>query len=364
MTVGYRDPTAPDAPPVGARLVDCDDATPARLLATRVGAFVGQWSLEGQREKFGHWLFEDRANPWIAPLTQCRFMVGAAQKTYMLRWNAIASEDLYRHEAEVTERKRPEFDYRKRPTGDYWLSLPAFGGEPGSAPYKALTATIGRMRTDQADLRTARRVILDLRGNDGGSSEWSKAIADILWGPLWLSSHRVPGPIAVDWRVSEGNIAALRAYVERYRAQGASPGEAAWANEALAGLIRSQGAHRVYWRQPFAATLARPNRGNAMPLAKGRIFVVTDNTCFSACLDAVDLWKAAGAIQVGRETGADTLYIENKLEPLPSGLMRLAVSMKVYRGRARGNNETQKPLHVYPGTMSDDDALAHWIGKL
>ena len=63
VTVGYRDSTAPDAPPVGARLVDCDGAPPARLLATRVGAFVGQWSLEGQREKFGQWLFEDRANP-------------------------------------------------------------------------------------------------------------------------------------------------------------------------------------------------------------------------------------------------------------------------------------------------------------
>jgi hypothetical protein len=81
-------------------------------------------------------------------------------------------------------------------------------------------------------------------------------------------------------------------------------------------------------------------------------------------LDAVDLWKAAGAIQVGRETSADTVYMDVREADLPSGLAQLAIPMKVWRGRQRGNNEPQRPAHVFDGDMTDTRALQAWIRTL
>lgn len=71
-----------------------------------------------------------------------------------------------------------------------------------------------------------------------------------------------------------------------------------------------------------------------------------------------------GAVQVGRETSADTVYMEIRQASLPSGLAEVAVPMKVYRGRARGNNEPQRPQYVIEGDMSDDAALLASIRRL
>ncbi|HEY9133536.1 MAG TPA: hypothetical protein VIM98_17395, partial [Dyella sp.] len=77
-----------------------------------------------------------------------------------------------------------------------------------------------------------------------------------------------------------------------------------------------------------------------------------------------DLWLALGAIQVGEETSADTLYMDIRQDTLPSGIGQLALAMKVYRGRPRGNNVPLHPTFVFPGAMSDTGALEKWIGTL
>ena len=99
-------------------------------------------------------------------------------------------------------------------------------------------------------------------------------------------------------------------------------------------------------------------------LMAGPVYVLTDPVCSSACLDAVDLWKAAGAIQLGRETSADTVYMDVRGQALPSDLASLVIPMKVWRGRARGNNVPQRPAHIYDGAMGDQAALESWIRGL
>ncbi|MNL48465.1 hypothetical protein D3C87_1713240 [compost metagenome] len=127
----------------------------------------------------------------------------------------------------------------------------------------------------------------------------------------------------------------------------------------------AQAAGQAYWR---SANEEAPEDAAPPPpapqLMAGRVYVLTDSSCGSACLDAVDLWKTAGAVQVGRETSADTVYMDIRNPTLPSGLAQIAVPMKVYRGRARGNNEPQKPAYVIEGDMSDDAALLASIRRL
>jgi hypothetical protein len=78
----------------------------------------------------------------------------------------------------------------------------------------------------------------------------------------------------------------------------------------------------------------------------------------------MDVWTRAGAIPVGRETSADSLYMEIRKQALPSGLATISVPMKVYRGRVRGLNVSYKPVHEFGGDMKDQQAVEAWVASL
>ena len=79
-----------------------------------------------------------------------------------------------------------------------------------------------------------------------------------------------------------------------------------------------------------------------------RVFLLTDHACFSACLDFADvIRRVPGVVHVGLETRADAVYIDNRAQSLPSGLGWVGFSMKVYRNRLRGHNESYVPERVW-----------------
>jgi hypothetical protein len=116
------------------------------------------------------------------------------------------------------------------------------------------------------------------------------------------------------------------------------------------------------WRDPEDKEPPVPGDPPAPP--RGPVYFVTDSGCGSACLDAADLWAALGAIQIGQQTSADTLYMDVRQDVLPSGVARLSVPMKVYRGRKRGSNVPLDPVHVFPGNLRDTAALEAWVATL
>lgn len=59
--------------------------------------------------------------------------------------------------------------------------------------------------------------------------------------------------------------------------------------------------------RPPALTQVRHRSQAPAPRRKGRVVIVVDATWGSACLDALDIWKRLGAMQVGVETSADSL---------------------------------------------------------
>ena len=64
---------------------------------------------------------------------------------------------------------------------------------------------------------------------------------------------------------------------------------------------------------------------------------------------------------VAQMDGALSVYMDIRPQPLPSGLSRISVPMKVYRGRGRGSNEPYVPDRRYAGDMRDTQALEAWI---
>lgn len=359
----------PSAPPLGARLIDCDGVGADRLAETRIGEFRGRWFLESQRAQLGDWLFLNGSNPWIAEMRECRFESDGQIRSYALDWRAIETADLSARRRRLSQRVSPEFGLKAIEGGGFWLSMPSFDSEPGSDAYVALTALLAETQTKQEALRAAPLIVLDLRGNGGGSSHWSDNLATVLWGSDWRRTHDLPSSEAVDWRASDDNIAELVSFVDQLKGGGGDADLIIWGDKAIAGMRAAKAAGRVYWREdddsttdaPEAQAHTGPDPVNPM---QGRVFVLTDSGCGSACLDAVDIWKAAGAVQVGRETSADTVYMEVRNAALPSGLAGIGVPMKVYRGRARGNNEPQRPAHKFDGPMNDTAALQAWVRAL
>lgn len=360
------DEADPSLPPLGARLVDCDGVDAATLGEQRVGQFRGRWFLEAQRVAYGTETLLNLSNPWIANPSECRFEANGQVRSHAMSWRPISSEELGRRRGPLGQWVQPDFAFRTLDDGALWVSMPTFDGTPGGEPSRQLTAIIEQATARQAELRAAPYVVLDLRGNGGGSSQWSALLAEAIWGEAWLSQHQPRSATAVDWRASAANLAAMQEFQAQLVAENVTDPEILhWAQSIVDGITAARAEGQPYWSNTDdeAAAETGPVEPATNPVG-GVIYVLTDARCASACLDAVDVWKAAGAVQIGRETSADTLYMDVRDQDLPSGLAAMAIPMKVYRGRARGNNEPQSPLHVFDGDMADESAILAWIHTL
>ena len=354
--------------PVGARLLACDGRSAEWLGAERLGRSWGRWQLESQRRQWGPLLFVDEGSRYLFRPARCSFDVDGATRTVALDWRPMTTAEFGRRWRAAAPSAAATYGFAMRTLADgtRWFSIPSFDGDPGSTAGKALPPMIAAMRADRPAIAAAPAIVLDLRDNGGGSSDWSQQIAAALWGPAALT--RLPrNRTTVDWRASTTNLAAMETtYAERRDGAGFSPDARRWFETTIAGLRGAIARRAPFWHEaddetppvvPAAAAASSP------PLATP-VYVLTDGACASACLDALDLWLALGAIHVGRTTSADTLYMDTRQFRLPSGLGSVSVPMKVYRGRPRGDNIPVVPVHRFTGDVADTPALERWIAGL
>lgn len=355
--VAATDEANSNLPPLGAKLVECDGISAGDLAAKRVGQFRGRWFLKAMHVRVGDQLFQDHQNPWTDKPSSCRFAVGEEVLEYALVWKP-EDDTLKAQRAQLQSTPRA-FGVEGLPDGGYWISTPGFDGSPQSSTYPQLMSVIESMKNQQFELRAAPYIVFDLRGNGGGSSNWSRQMALALWGESWLEVHRPRPSEGVDWRASKANWSALDAFAGELRAAQGNAEALGYLDTIVKGIRSAEEGGEVFWREKLGGPAILDEEVAPAPIQQvmGKVYVLTDSMCASACLDAVDAWKAAGAIQIGRETSADTVYMDTRTEQLPSGLALLAVPMKVYRGRARGNNEPHHPTHILPVETMDDSAL-------
>lgn len=350
---------------LGAELIECDGTPAATWMADNVGAFRGRWDLLGQRMIHGGRLFMDVGNPYVSRPTQCTFSFDGTRMTANLNWRQISDEDLAEHFGATAPRFNAAIGSSTFGSGTRWFSLSDFDGEPDSEVFESLTTLIAEMRRDGDAIRSAPRVVLDLRGNGGGSSNWSKQIAEIIWGNARLASLE-GGSGYVEWRASPDNIATMEEYRQLYASSAeASQEMRQWLDIAVTGMTSVLAAGEPLWREPSVEEpSSSDNTNDSDVIPPSQVYILTDWTCASACLDAVDLWRALGAIQVGQETSADTLYMDVREAILPSGLSTIGMPMKVYRDRARGSNEPWSPVYQYSGDMRSTQDIEAWIARL
>lgn len=360
---------ADDAPvSIGATLIGCDGQGADALAARNIGAFRGRWSLLSTRVGQGWRLFVDTGNPYVTRPARCTFRIDGRLRRVTLAWRPLPDAEYDRRVALLNRGPPEPIGARPFPDGTRWFTLSGFDGDPAGKDAAALVPLIAAMERDRDAIAAAPRIVLDLRGNNGGSSDWSRRIAAVLWGRAALDGLDKGRTTHVDWRVSPANLARLTAYREQFaQAADASPAIRRYFAGATAGMAAALARGQPLWREPDDLYHETPVTGVAAspvtPL-RARVFFVTDTGCASACLDAADLWRSLGAVQVGQETSADTLYMDIREDPLPSGIAGVAVPMKVYRGRPRGANTPLRPVHAFAGNMRDTAALEAWVASL
>lgn len=355
-------------PAEGARLLGCDGVAADDLAGSRLGRFFGRWQLAAQRQALAGRLFVDAGNPWAPPPRECRFEHGGEAHSVRLEWRDVVEDELAAQLAATRTAPPAATGIRGLDDGRLlWITMAGFNADPSSEDHAALTAVLAGLG-DGERVAAARRVVLDVRGNSGGSSHWSREIAALLWGDAAVAAVS-GGSDAVDWRVAEGNIRDVRGFRDMLLAQESpDPEMLRWSGIILEGMTAARDRGESLWRQPghdagTAPDAPAPEHPRRLG-ADASVVVLTDSACASACLDALDLWLPLGAIHAGAATSADTLYMEVGGQELPGGLSRIGLPMKVYRGRARGNNEPYVPAYPFPEGPLDAAALEAWIRTL
>lgn len=348
------------APPLGAALEACDGTSADKLAAQRIGRFMGRWMLRSRREALSSQLFLSPENPWLAPLQSCVFSSGGRRVTVKLAWQPIeAARRTALMAAAVGTRHTSPVSLERLDDGTVWINLGSFDSDAQSPRGRELAALSAQVEHEAASIRSARRVVFDLRGNNGGSSNWIAMMANSIWGKG--SVERASPDTPVDWRTSDANYRTLQGYVTEFaKSKAEAPDAYDWAVRIEAGIREAREKGQALWRQ---APVPPPPAGPDAPRVTARAFVLTDFGCGSACLDAVDVLTGLGAVQVGQETSADTQYMDIRQQPLADGT-RIWIPMKVYRGRPRGANVPAVPKYAWTGDMGDTAALRRWIAGL
>ena len=349
-----------DAPGVapGDVLLGCGASSTSDLLAERVLQPLTNPAQPQRLILTSPWLTVVDADDAAGRTPTCRFAAAAGPRTVPVRWRPIDAASLSRRIEQASGIIVPPLGLHQ--VGDVWLiSLPSFTWTgPDAARMQAMVATL---RDHASELHAARHVVIDLRGNGGGNSQWGDDVAAALWGRAPVDTIDAGADGTLDWRVSPRNRDTIRREAALMRTDGHAAEATEWD-----GLVRRMG-QALKTGQPLLRVDDPPSA--PAPIAPSpfahRVLVLTEPHCASACLDFVDLLdRLPGTERIGLPTGADTDYLDLATAPLPSGQATLEYAMKVYRRRARGVNVAYQPAVRWPGGVMTDASIAAWVDGL
>lgn len=238
---------------------------------------------------------------------------------------------------------------------------------PTFAPNKEEIESVKNIIKTIDAIRQIPYIVFDVRGNGGGSSIWAKQIIDALFG-IGYTHHKRAQTLAnqyVEWRASISNIEYLKTVVTDsvHKNFGKESEESKWVESIVDGM---QKAYDIGNKLYYDASNKFHDIANITPqgsLCTSTIIIVTDSQCVSACLDFIDELKlmATRVVLIGKQTSADSLYMECRSIALPSGKGRIVIPIKVYRNRPRDHNIPYAPDIEYMQDINDMGAVKNFV---
>jgi hypothetical protein len=344
----------PETALMGAELTSCDGRTPESWGAEVLGGFRADWSVDAQKVQTAPWLLLSEGNPFIARPSHCVFAKDGKAQDHALTWRPIVRAQLDTRLPKASTFGAAGYGVRRVGAG-YWIAVQRLmeGAEP----------VVAAVRAQATEIRAARFVVLDLRGNGGGSSIYGAQIAREVFGPdrekALEDDH--PSQCGGDvFRATSGNIATFQSRLDQGLV-GHDPEVVDYLKTSIADMKRAQAAG-----QPFAGRVRCPTAAKAaLPpsLFKGKVYILTDGVCFSSCLAVVETWLKLGAIQIGQPTDANTHYTVVHDDLMPSGLSTFS-SMLALAPSLPSRLGPFVPTIVYAGDIADTPALEKWVLSL
>ncbi len=367
-----RDEGDADAPPVGAQVVNCEGRALADLAEERLYPYVLNGRLALDRRRAVTRLFLERGIPGAPGPARCTFSVGGVERDATLRWRALPEDADAYWTAYLAASSGPsaEWGVSEPAPGVFWIGVPTFSSGSDTAPQLAELAE--QIEARGAEMRDGRAIVIDIRGNGGGNSAWADRIAAGIFGARVASrAQRVSSQeSAVDWRASPENIAYWRAWLDETIIPefGANSDAAGFGRSAIRGMESAVDRDPPIWRQGSrrvarsgGLTQRRPRGETPFP---ARVYVLSNGSCGSSCLNFTDTVLFVPGVQlIGSATSGDGPYMEVREVTLPSGLVRLTVPQKVWRGMGRGPLEAYEPDIAYDGAW-DDASVRAWVMSL
>ncbi len=216
-------------------------------------------------------------------------------------------------------------------------------------------------------LRAAELVVFDLRGNNGGNSQWADDVLAGLYGKPFMDYRKAlqDNKGYTEWRVSKDNLKHIDEIVALQTRQFGAGSAVVAEFGALATRMRAAlESGKPFVRQDDGAPRPAVAAGGPAPLTKARAILVTDSTCASSCLNGADAVLSLPDVRhFGQTTGADTVYMDVRQVTLPSKLARLVLGLKVDRDGLRGNNQPWVPSLQFDGQIGDTDQVKAWVLK-
>ncbi|HLD68197.1 MAG TPA: S41 family peptidase [Pseudomonas sp.] len=342
-------------PPLGSTILSCDKKPIETLIRTEIAPYSDRrlhlkssWSQLARFVTIDHGAYPvlDRRLPQscIARLAD------GSQREFSLQWQAGGEQEVLLSQA------APPQSLRSLGQGRYWIHASNF--TPSQAEHADLEALLEQIRK----IDDARLVILDTRGNGGGNSLVGSQLLFALLGSSTADHASQESQAYALWRVSPLALSTLDDRLGSIEKNYGRDSEISRFILTLQALMQKAQALQEPWvRQPDASldrlTEQEPSGARGFT---GRLALITDSRCASACLDFADaVLKVPGTVHLGLPTSADTPYIDIGAKRLPSGA-EFWLPLKVWRNRARGNNQAYEPRFIYNGDINDTAAVQRW----
>jgi hypothetical protein len=337
--------------------VSCDGRKPEDLANERLAPFNSNWAVRATKIAASRDLLIDSGNSAVPRLKECTFTLPSGEpRTVQLNWEKMPPAPPQPQSASAskspsTDLELTEFD------GGWWIRL-------GTSGPRAV-AVLEQAKLRQDALRAAPFVVLDLRGNDGGASYFTDALAEMIYGAGRVERARRPKGTReaeqIVWRASPAALQTLEAYVPRLSRLFSPDHPGVLGIKAqLEEVRRALAAGQPLARSPDQLGAGGKTAAASDPRRPPRVVLLTDRRCFSSCLVGAWLFRNLGATHVGEETDANTRYSNVRTVDLPSGLSTFSTlqSFSTYSPMQFG---PYTPSIHFTGDFSDDAAVKDWV---
>jgi hypothetical protein len=344
-------------PPMDSEVISCDNKSVREKLESEISPYVDRrLNLQSTWLHLAQKLTVDDASYPVLARDLSKSCLVALPNGVRQNFTLLWQEDSGQLEAFLHQPQPPQ-TLKNLGGGRYWIHVSNF------MPSAAENASLDKMLDVVKRLNDANLVVLDTRGNRGGNSLVGAEILSALLGSQLVKSLDESSRAYAMWRVSPFALSTLN---RALTTMDSDYGKNSEAYKFVFSLTKSMEValhgKKDWLRQPSTSSVDQEGARSVNAQGfKGKLALVTDSFCASACLDFADVVLAVpGVVHLGLPTSADTLYIDIGAQTLPSGA-QFWLPLKVWRGRARGNNQSYDPQFVFDGDINDTAAVQKWV---